>query len=609
MSFRGRLLVAFLLVVLVPVLTLAVAIRREMKERLLAQYQDRVDSLVEVIQADIAAQGDAISQRLHALVLALEQDNQFRLGAVAGEAGARRYVLDYSARALGLAGLDMLQVQDEAGRILSSGHFRNEFGLPEPGLVRALESSPQGSAIVTARSVGGPFLALARTESFAVGSRTFHLVAGTRVDEAFLRRLARGGDLVVSLDYPGGSLTSSGASREGSIPAVASPAASSSPPATGSLPASLHEPGRDRGASDVVVGEVSVPFLAAAADATTPATLRVTHPLAPFVALRRNIDLWFFAVAAGTAGAALLLAGWLSSRVSRPLRDLARRTAEVDLDRLDVDFPSHGRDEVGALARLLDEMTRRLRTSAARLVEAERRATIGEVARQVNHDIKNGLAPLRNVLRHLSQVAGERPHELASRFYERRGTLDSGLSYLETLATRYARLSPPRINRRFHVNGVVDEVARSVRGRGGLNLELALARDLPAIEGDPLALRRVLENLLANAVDSLRSPQGRLRITSEPVHNGPRPSAVRLTVADDGCGMTARECEEVFQDFYTTKEGGTGLGLSIVRRLVMDLHGSIQVESEPGVGTRFTVELPAAAPGPGDVGTPPGAGS
>ena len=66
-----------------------------------------------------------------------------------------------------------------------------------------------------------------------------------------------------------------------------------------------------------------------------------------------------------------------------------------------------------------------------------------------------------------------------------------------------------------------------------------------------------------------------------------------MTVADTGRGMTADETGRIFNDFYTTKEGGTGLGLSIVRRLVMDLNGTVGVESAAGTGTRITIDIPA----------------
>src|SRR4029079_513057 len=95
-----------------------------------------------------------------------------------------------------------------------------------------------------------------------------------------------------------------------------------------------------------------------------------------------------------------------------------------------------------------------LRQSAARLREAERRATLGDVARQVNHDIKNGLAPIRHVLRHLTQVASEQPAALAQVFAERRGTLESSVGYLDTLARNYAPPKPAMVGPPCDLNAV-----------------------------------------------------------------------------------------------------------------------------------------------------------
>src|SRR5256886_5471307 len=99
-------------------------------------------------------------------------------------------------------------------------------------------------------------------------------------------------------------------------------------------------------------------------------------------------------------------------------------------------------DEIGALSRLLGAMTERLRAGAARLREAERRLAMGDLARQVNHDIKNGLIPIRNVFRHLGQAAGDSPDRLAAAFRDRQATVESSISYLENLASNYARLYP-----------------------------------------------------------------------------------------------------------------------------------------------------------------------
>ena len=97
----------------------------------------------------------------------------------------------------------------------------------------------------------------------------------------------------------------------------------------------------------------------------------------------------------------------------------------------------------------------------------------------------------------------------------------------------------------------------------------------------------MIENLLSNAVDSLEGKGGAVTITTER-GNG----LVRISVSDTGRGMSKAELDRAFDDFYTTKTGGTGLGLSIVRRLVLDSHGSLKVESEPGKGSTFIVEIP-----------------
>lgn len=323
----------------------------------------------------------------------------------------------------------------------------------------------------------------------------------------------------------------------------------------------------------------------------------VTQSLGTLQALRRSVDRWFLVAVTLTLAAALSLAAWLSSRISRPLRELARKTSEIDLDHLDQGFESERTDEIGALSRLLGGMTERLRISSARLREAERRAAVGDLARQVNHDIKNGLAPIRNVLRHFSQVARQSPEQLAGVFEERKGTLDSSVEYLETLARNYARLSPAFERGPCDVNAVVDQVLRNTAA-DGTELRANLSERLPGAISETLMLRRILENLIGNAVDSLGGrPGGTVTVATEPVMDNAKPSRVRITVADTGPGMSRSQLDQAFDDFYTTKPGGTGLGLSIVRRLILDLNGTLRIETEPGEGTRAIVELPAESAG------------
>jgi signal transduction histidine kinase len=178
-------------------------------------------------------------------------------------------------------------------------------------------------------------------------------------------------------------------------------------------------------------------------------------------------------------------------------------------------------------------------------------------------------------------------------FAERRQTLGSSLTYLETLAANYAKLSPPADAMHCDVNAVTRETVAQIPV-GAAELSLHLADGLPDAKIDPLALRRVLENLVSNAVDSLDSQSGIVTVSTSQQTEAAQPPVARVVVEDTGKGMTEPELERAFQDFYSTKPGGTGLGLSIVRRLVTDAGGRLRVETSPGAGSRFIVDLPLA---------------
>ena len=184
-------------------------------------------------------------------------------------------------------------------------------------------------------------------------------------------------------------------------------------------------------------------------------------------------------------------------------------------------------------------------------------------------------------------------------FGERRGTLDSSIGYLEDLASSYARISARGTLRPCDVNEIVRRVPGDARGRAPRARLRIEPTEGAVVRADPVALRRILENLVDNAVDALEEGKGRVTVSTgvEPgADDGPH---VRIRVEDEGRGMTDAERARVFDDFYTTKPGGTGLGLSIVRRLVGDLGGSIRVEDAAGHGTRFLIDLPAeGAPAP-----------
>jgi signal transduction histidine kinase len=562
MSFRARLFVALAVAALLPIGILAFGVRRELTRRLTEENARRTQAAVASLRDDLARESAATAARLAAIAADLGRDNGVRL-ALQGDAVSRRALLDVTGTAMRSAGLATLQLQDSAGRILSSGHFRNGYDRLDSETSRALLAANGQAVLLRASTADSSVLVLARLDSLRIGGGRYTLVGGSAIEPRVRGSLAGDPDLKLRLIEP-----------------------------TGDAPAPTG-PGAQPDEHEAVVATVALPYAAPGATGTDTAQLAVLRAPGTLAALRRDVDRWFLAAVAATAGLALIGAWWISQRVSRPISELAARTAAIDFDRLDQTFPSERTDEIGALAATLGAMTERLRLGAVKLREAERRMATGDLARQVNHDIKNGLVPIRNVLRHLAQTAREEPAALPRVFEERRGTLESSLTYLDTLARNYARLSPaPRAA--CDVNAVVDELVRGIDA-SPVTLRAELAPTLPSVSADPLVLRRILENLVGNAVDSVAGRQDGLVTVGAETFGPPSSCHVRLTVTDTGPGMSRTELDRAFDDFHTTKEGGTGLGLSIVRRLVLDLGGALRIETAPGAGTRAIVELPVAA--------------
>lgn len=140
------------------------------------------------------------------------------------------------------------------------------------------------------------------------------------------------------------------------------------------------------------------------------------------------------------------------------------------------------------------------------------------------------------------------------------------------------------------VSQILEEVLALVRNEmhnSNIKLESRLPPELPAIRGTSARLKQALLNLLLNARQAMPSG-GRVTISADVDED----SFVRVAVEDTGCGIPQDVQAQIFNPFFTTKKNGTGLGLSVTRRIVEDHGGSIQLESRPGSGARFTMRLP-----------------
>jgi len=556
--YGPRLLLTTGAAALVPLLLLGLGARAEVSRRLEANYQRRIQDGLNNVLGALRADAEDVASRLAGVRRIAEADNALRPALVAGPPEPRA-LIDYAGGAMRSAGLDLLELRDGEGRLLSSGQFRNQYGVRDSMLLPLLDSLGGPVVLLRTRLAGGGLTVVAGHETFSAAGRQYTLIGGRAIDPSALARLLPGEGAEVTIAVPG--------SERDSSPRAAS-----------------------------ITGVAKLPMIDAGdAARAAPAELRLSVSRAPLDDVLRGLDRWFLAALAVSAAAALLISAVVARRMSRPLRVLAAEAERVDLDRLHYDFGAGRRDEIGALGGMLEGMIRRLAASAERLTDAERRAAVGDLSRQLSHDIKNGLAPIRNILRHLDKVAKETPGRLSTAFAERRANLESSLAYLDDLARRYAARLPDLAGGRTDLRPLLEELAREHAGNG-IEITLSLPPALP-VAGDGVALRRIFENLLGNACDAMTAgPGGRVTLTGRlPSPAGPR--QVRVEVMDEGPGMTERELQRAFSEAPSTKVGGSGLGLSIVRRLVLEGGGALRVETAPGSGTRVLVDLPLARDG------------
>jgi signal transduction histidine kinase len=186
-------------------------------------------------------------------------------------------------------------------------------------------------------------------------------------------------------------------------------------------------------------------------------------------------------------------------------------------------------------------------------------------------------------------------------FNEGAAALTAEIANLKTIIARFSdfsKMPKPQVSD-VDLRDVLTRVMRfyepTLQGR---EHPIGLVANLPAqalpVSLDPELMHRALSNLVLNAMDAM--PEGgTLTISAARSETN-----IRMTIADTGHGMTAEERERLFTPYYTTKQEGTGLGLAIVQSVIADHHGAIVVESNPGGGTAFVIDLPAI-PGNGGI--------
>jgi two-component system nitrogen regulation sensor histidine kinase NtrY len=233
------------------------------------------------------------------------------------------------------------------------------------------------------------------------------------------------------------------------------------------------------------------------------------------------------------------------------------------------------------------------------LLKAQKQAAWREVARRVAHEIKNPLTPIalsaERIRRHLDRGS---PPDAASMeiLHGCAETIGGAVETLRTLVDEFSTLArfPTAQPAPANINSIVENTLAMFNGRlDNIRVQTFLAADLPKVMADSEAIKRALANLVDNAAEAMQGALVReIQISTILVASR---DAVEITISDTGHGVTQELKERLFLPYFSTKKRGTGLGLAIVSRIIEDHRGSIRVEENRPVGTRFVVELPVVA--------------
>jgi nitrogen fixation/metabolism regulation signal transduction histidine kinase len=236
------------------------------------------------------------------------------------------------------------------------------------------------------------------------------------------------------------------------------------------------------------------------------------------------------------------------------------------------------------------------------LMQAQRDAAWGEVARRLAHEIKNPLTPIQLSAERLHHKLAAKLDASDAQMLERSTqTIVNQVAALKNMVdafSEYARSKPDTATSEVNLNQLVREVLGLYESvSSAVVIDTELAPDLPKVVGSPTQLRQVLHNLLQNAQDALgevSAPRIVVRTELVAVSAGQR-GCVRLSVVDNGCGFPPSILERVFEPYVTSKPKGTGLGLAIVKKIVEEHRGSIEIGNAEPTGARVSFTVPIAA--------------
>jgi signal transduction histidine kinase len=545
------------------------------------QVRDDLRGLIDGGEVAVDRQRDQVVESVDNLVAYLQSEpgllERFLLG--------QRDLRYEGVRLMNMFQLTFLEIRDDEGGVLTSGHDPERIGLPGLDLG---EIPVDRSVLRRARLPEEAATMIFDRSDLQIATRTLVVVGGRELDRPFVEQVA-GHDAAVLIEVGEADDFETTASSNGE----------SLPP--GDLRQKLREPGNTPTRVTVGGGDSWLIDFRQLEDDDPEAELWlvVAVNLSRMEELRRQLTEAFLLLGVGVGLIAAVAGVFIARRTARPVRDLIAAFDAIASGEADYSFRTRAHDEMQELVNSFSHLHRALDDQRRRAMATERVAAWREVARHVAHEVKNPLAPIRLTVENLLRVRSQAPEKFDLMFEEGMQTILEEVQQLSRMVSEFAEFArlPLPTHRPEDLESLIDRVVELYASEPGVTISKRIKPGMPSVELDADQVSRALKNVLGNAIDATRdahhgegsSPKVEIRAA---INDG----MAQIVVADNGPGFSQEAERRLFEPYFTTKEHGTGLGMALTYRIIIEHGGVIFAENSPEGGAQVIVRLPLEAP-------------
>lgn len=285
----------------------------------------------------------------------------------------------------------------------------------------------------------------------------------------------------------------------------------------------------------------------------------------------------------------VIIAYFLSSYIAQSIKAVSNRIKEASLNEVNEKIHMDNTpQEITLLVDAYNSLVDDLEASAALLAQKEREEAWREMAKQVAHEIKNPLTPMRLTVQSFQRKFDPADPNIREKLGEFVNTLIQQIDTMTSVASAFSNFAslPAQQNETLNVVEIV-KLALDIFNESYVSFHTD--ENIIITRMDRTQLIRIITNLVKNAIQALDEGKPNPRVAVQVVREGDK---AKITVADNGKGISAEDHSRIFEPKFTTKSSGMGLGLGIIKNIVESYHGTITFDSTPGKGTIFTVALP-----------------